>query len=351
MKMSLGVNIIPNDIWDINLRKISSLIIYNIFILGNMINEPDIIKKSLIMELGIKNKKYYPYKYTYLQKEEEESDPKDKKDKGKAKAPEAKKEENQPQENEENIPPEPKFKEIPNSVLKDFEKETQEIVEFIYSCGEYNELVKAKLDIYKDILDTLIEKYNGEIGVNAKDKKDPKQPVEAEPNKEFYPNLQNEIDKHKLDISDLIEVWDGFKAEGIKYIQKYITSGSTKDKYYQFLDKMLKKLIQNFIGGLFASSGVVDPKDKKAAGGGPGGAAGFAEILALVDSLQIKKEDHEFILNIYNQKLQFISGDILYKLKVRIRDYLTTIKQEMPQDSVGLDIDLEKMGGQIEEKF
>ena len=40
MKMSLGVNIIPNDIWDINLRKISSLVIYNIFILGNMINEP-----------------------------------------------------------------------------------------------------------------------------------------------------------------------------------------------------------------------------------------------------------------------------------------------------------------------
>ena len=350
MKMSLGVNIIPNDIWDINLRKISSLIIYNIFILGNMINEPDIIKKSLIMELGIKNKKYYPYKYTYLQKEEEESDPKDKKDKGKAKAPEAKKEENQPQENEENIPPEPKFKEIPNSVLKDFEKETQEIVEFIYSCGEYNELVKAKLDIYKDILDTLIEKYNGEIGVNAKDKKDPKQPVEAEPNKEFYPNLQNEIDKHKLDISDLIEVWDGFKAEGIKYIQKYITSGSTKDKYYQFLDKMIKKVIQNFIGSLYSSVGIGDAKDKKG-GAAQTGASGFSEILSLVDSLQIKNEDHDFIINIFNQKLQFITGDILYKLKVRIRDYLANIKQEMEKKKDKMEIDLEKMGGQIEEKF
>ena len=42
--------------------------------------------------------------------------------------------------------------------MKDLEKETQEIIEFIYSCGEYNELVKAKLDIHKDILDTLIEK-------------------------------------------------------------------------------------------------------------------------------------------------------------------------------------------------
>ena len=85
MKMSLGVNIIPNDIWDINLRKISSLIVYNIFILGNMINEPDIVKKSLIMDLGLKNKKYYPFKYTYLQKEEEVIEQKDKKDKGKAK--------------------------------------------------------------------------------------------------------------------------------------------------------------------------------------------------------------------------------------------------------------------------
>ena len=92
MKMSLGINIIPNDIWDINLRKISSLVIYNIFILGNMINEPDIVKKSLIMDLGLKNKKYYPFKYIYLQKEEEAIDPKDKKDKGKAKPPEKKEE-------------------------------------------------------------------------------------------------------------------------------------------------------------------------------------------------------------------------------------------------------------------
>lgn len=57
MKMNLGLNIIPNEIWDINLRKISSLVIYNIFNLGNMLNEPDIVKKSLIMELGIRKEK------------------------------------------------------------------------------------------------------------------------------------------------------------------------------------------------------------------------------------------------------------------------------------------------------
>ena len=352
MKMNLGISIIPDAIWDINLRKISSLTIYNIFNLGNMINEPDIVKKSLIMDLGLKNKRYYPFKYIYLQKEEE-PDTKDKKaDKSKAKPQEAKKEDT-PEQTSPEKPPEPKLKEIPNSVLKDIEKECQEIVEFIYSCGDYNELIKAKLDIYKDILDTLIEKYNGNAAANIKDKKEnkPPNPGEGEVSKDFYPNLQNEIDKHKSIITDIIEVWDGFKAEGIKFIQKYITSGAAKDKYYQFLDKMLKKLIQSFIGGLFATQGLGDPKDKKAPGGAANAAAGFAEILSLVDSLQIKKEDHEFILNIYNQKLQFISGDILYKLKVRIRDYLTTIKQEMPQDGVDSDIDLEKMGGQIEEKF
>ena len=350
MKMSLGINIIPNDIWDINLRKISSLVIYNIFILGNMINEPDIVKKSLIMDLGLKNKKYYPFKYIYLQKEEEAIDPKDKKDKGKAKPPE-KKEESKVEENAEEKPPEPKIKEIENSVLKDIEKETQEIVEFIYSCGEYNELIKAKLDIYKDILDTLIEKYNNQIDTSAKDKKDNKPPTDnAEANKEFYPNLQNEIDKHKTEINDLIEVWDGFKSEGIKYVQKYITSGATKDKYYQYLDKMLKKSIQNFIGSLYASQAIGDAKDKK--GAGPqGGASNFAEILSIIDSLQIQKEDNEFIINIFNQKLQFISGDILYKLKVRIRDYLAKIKQDMENKKEKMEMDLEKMGGDIEQKF
>ena len=350
MKMSLGVNIIPNDIWDINLRKISSLIVYNIFILGNMINEPDIVKKSLIMDLGLKNKKYYPFKYTYLQKEEEVIEQKDKKDKGKAKPQENKKEENKVEENPNEKPPEPKFKEISNSVLKDLEKECQEIIEFIYSCGDYNELVKAKLDIYKDILDTLIEKYNGEINnVNAKDKKDAKNPVEVEPNKEFYPNLQSEIDKHKLDINDLIEVWDGFKTEGIKYVQKYITSGISKNNYYQFLDKMLKKLIQNFIGGLYSTGNSSDAKkDKAPAQGAP---SNFGEILSTIDAFQVQKEDNEFILNIFEQKLQFISGDILYKLKVRIRDSLANIKQEMEKKKNKMEIDLEKMGGDIEEKF
>ena len=350
MKMSLGVNIIPNDIWDINLRKISSLIVYNIFILGNMINEPDIVKKSLIMDLGLKNKKYYPFKYTYLQKEEEVIEQKDKKDKGKAKPQENKKEENKVEENPNEKPPEPKFKEISNSVLKDLEKECQEIIEFIYSCGDYNELVKAKLDIYKDILDTLIEKYNGEINnANAKDKKDAKNPVEAEPSKEFYPNLQREIDKYKLDINDLIEVWDGFKTEGIKYVQKYITSGISKNNYYQFLDKMLKKLIQNFIGGLYSTVGSSDAKkDKAPAQGAP---SNFGEILSTIDAFQVQKEDNEFILNIFEQKLQFISGDILYKLKVRIRDSLANIKQEMEKKKNKMEIDLEKMGGDIEEKF
>ena len=61
---------------------------------------------------------------------------------------------------------------------------------------------------------------------------------------------------------------------------------------------MLKKIIQNFIGGLFATSGLGDPKDKKPAAGGvaAGGASGFAEILALVDGIQIKKKIMNILL-------------------------------------------------------
>ena len=46
----------------------------------------------------------------------------------------------------------------------------------------------------------------------------------------------------KLDINDLIEVWDGFKNEGIKYVQKYITSNASKNNYYQFLDNYIFSL-------------------------------------------------------------------------------------------------------------
>ena len=38
-------------------------------------------------------------------------------------------------------------------------------------------------------------------------------------------------------------------------------------------------------------------------------------------------------------------------MKVRIHDYLNTIKLEMPHDKVNQDLDFEKMGNEIEEKF
>ena len=85
MKMNLGINIIPNELWDVNLRRISSLIIYNIFLLSNMINESDLIKKNLVMEIGLVKKKYYPFKYTYLERIAEDSNTgKDKKNDKKA---------------------------------------------------------------------------------------------------------------------------------------------------------------------------------------------------------------------------------------------------------------------------
>ena len=360
MKMNLGINIIPNECWDITLRKVSSLVMYSIFILGNMINESDIIKKSLSMEIGITKKKYYPFNYIYLQKEEEEvkdgkkgKDAKDKKPEKSAKATPTTSKEKGEENNEEN-PPQAKFKEITNSTLKDIEREIYEIDDFILSCGDYNELIKLKLESYKAILDKLNSELNGlSSSSNAKDpKKDAKKGdvVIDENSKDLYPNLQNEIERYKGYINDLIDVWSGFKSEGIKYVQKYITSNTQKDKFYEYLDKIMKKTIENFIGSLYATSSSSDPKDKKGKDAG-GVNSNFTEILQLVDQIQINQNDIEFIQNIFTQKISFLTQDILYKMKVRIHDYLNTIKLEMPHDKVNQDLDFEKMGNEIEEKF
>ena len=48
----------------------------------------------------------------------------------------------------------------------------------------------------------------------------------------------------------MIEVYDGLKAEGVKYIQKYISASKDKEHYYEYVDKMLKKIVENFISGM-----------------------------------------------------------------------------------------------------
>jgi hypothetical protein len=95
---------------------------------------------------------------------------------------------------------EPKFKEINKSILIDIERECYEIDEFIYSCGDFNEIVKAKLDSYLTILDNLNMELNGKEGesqIAGKDKKNNKQIEEQSSNNDLYPELQIEIDKQK----------------------------------------------------------------------------------------------------------------------------------------------------------
>ena len=363
MKMNLGLNMIPSEYWDITIRKISSLLLYSIFLLGNMINETDIIKKSLAMSIGVMKKKYHPFNYIYLQKEEEEvkdpkkggKDAKDKKDDKKSSkaTPTTSKEKNEENGEEDNTP---KFKEIKTSTLKDIEREIYEIDDFILSCGDYNDLIKLKLDTYLSNLDKLNMELNNSNAASSSVAKDAKkgdkkqENVIDEESKDFYPNLQNEIERYKGYINDLIEVWNGYKSEGIKFLQKYITSGAQKDKFYEYMDKMLKKTIESYISSLYSSSTSSDAKDKKGKDSS-GSNSNFVEVLQLVDQIQINQNDIDFIQNIFNQKISFLTQDILYKMKVRIHDYLNTIKLEMPNDKVSQDMDIEKMGNEIEEKF
>lgn len=333
MKMTLGASMIPNELYDANLRRISSLISYNIFIFANCISEPGVISKSMSLELGISRKRYYPFVYKYMEKIEEDPKAK-KKDPAKAKmTPKTPKDVKATPDIDEEAE---KFEEKTSVVLKDIERECVELDEFIYASGDYNEIVKARLNNYISILDKYIIMYPEEI----------------------YPGIQSEIENRKKDISDVIEVYDGLKAEGVKYIQKYISASKDKEHYYEYVDKMLKKIVENFISGMMplnTSQYSLNPSDPKK-GSAPSKDANnvlaqFPEILKLVDDIVIKEEDINFITNIFNQKISFLNGDILYKLKLRIHDYLNQIKQEMPVDQVNNEIDLDKMGNQIEEKF
>jgi hypothetical protein len=186
----------------------------------------------------------------------------------------------------------------------------------------------------------------GESQLTNKDKKNNKQIEEQSSNNDLYPELQIEIDKQKNNINNLIEVWDGFKNEGIKFVQKYVTSAQQKEKFYEYLSKIIKKSIENYIGNLY-STNVSSDKDKK----NNIQNTNFADFLSLIESIKINQEDFDFIQNIFNQKISFITQDILYKMKIRIHDYLNTIKEEMHSDGTGIEIDLEKMGNEIEEKF
>ena len=124
----------------------------------------------------------------------------------------------------------------------------------------------------------------------------------------YLENIGPEIEKRKKEVNEVLEIWEGFKNEGAKYMQKYATTNRESDKYYEICDKLLKRTIETTKN------------------------TNIAENVKIMDDIVLKEIDVNFLQRIYNQKLQFFTSDIVYKMKLRIKDFLDKIEKEIADE-------------------
>ena len=314
IRLNIAINLIPHDMYNIGLRNLSAAVSYQLVILLINNNEGDLYKKVLIQELGINKKKYYQFPYNYMKKLDD----------GKKLKP------NQVNKDKVNLaqPEEEKFIQSEAILIKDLEKETIELDEFILSIYDYNDIVRNKLSQYLILLDKLILNEYGEL------------------NQSQLALLTPEIENRKKEITELIEVWEGYRIEGVKFFQKFaVANRETSDKYYEYSAKMLKRTIDN-------NYFITKPSN-----------LAIIELLKLADDIQFKDSDITHIMNIYLQKLSFLSGDVIFVMKRRIQEFLNKIEKEISEeknknesissntDYIAQNINLEKIRIQIEEKY
>jgi len=126
----MAINIIPQSLWDQNLRCLSSLLSYNIFFVLINNNELDVYKKVLIQEIGLPKRKFNSFPYKYMKKID---------DGGKKKVEKDKKKEAEAEEE--------KLVLVTSNIIKEIEKENAELDETIISMYDYNgEIMRNKLN-------------------------------------------------------------------------------------------------------------------------------------------------------------------------------------------------------------
>lgn len=319
IKLSLSLNIIPNDLWDRELRNLSSLISYQLLLLLVNNCEIDLYRKLLVNDLGLQKKRFYFFKYKYMKKFEETA-----------------KKGGKPGEKDKPTPLQASGGSLPGELteteavlFKDLEKESAELDEYLLCMGEFNDICKIRITQHI----TCLEKYASNFSSS--------------------PELQTELEKRKKDLNDLIEVFESFKNEGGKYLQKFAqTFRETSDKYYEFCSKLLKKTIENILQpGPSSINAITQPPGKTK--DNLGSNLSISDMIKISEDIQIKETDVTFVQGIFSQKINFLTNDVIFIMKVRIKEFLNKIEKEEKNKSSSQteEINLDKIRIQIEEKY
>ena len=287
IRCSVAINLIPSENWDVKIRTISSLIDYQILILLINNNEVEIYKKLLAQEIGLPKRKFINFNYNYLKKQED---------------PKAKKVNEKDKKVQQSQPEEEKFIETPGYLIKELERESAELDEFIISQYDYNDVMRTKVN---QITARLDNKYSG------------------------MPEFSAELEKRKKEILDIIDIWEGFKTEGVPFLKKYAVTYRDSEKYYEICAGLVKRSIE--IAKINNISDIVRP----------------------MDDIIINESDITYVSEIYKQKISFLSADIVYSMKLRIIAFLDKIEKNdiKTQTSSVQDINLDKIRAKIEEKY
>ena len=143
------------------------------------------------------------------------------------------------------------------------------------------------------------------------------------------PEFSAELEKRKKEILDIIDIWEGFKTEGVPFLKKYAVTYRDSEKYYEICAGLVKRSIE--IAKI----------------------NNISDIVRTMDDIIIKESDITYVSEIYKQKISFLSADIVYSMKLRIIAFLDKIEKNdiKTQTSSVQDINLDKIRAKIEEKY
>ena len=323
-----GLLIIPNQLINKNYRILLCKVIYLIVISycinninkgSNSAIENNLIKKVLSLDsfnYSYNKKKYYLFFYNYLSNLEEETSGKNKTKNNTTSNKKNTKKDLKKVSNKENIIASDnnnnKPSLFPAIMIKELEKENLELEEFILSIGNFNNIMKQRLQSNINILDNLSNTFFTESN-----------------SKYINDNLTSEIENKKKEINDNLVFWESFKSEGVKYFLKYLSTASNvnnnnniiSSNYYENSTKLLKLINENIlvnkIHNTTLSNNTIVLKSL------------ISEIMQSLNLLEVQNEDKFQIEEVFNQKRSFFNHDIVYSVKLRIKEYIDNLENNL----------------------